>query len=344
MITFAGYPCLDPKDLARAYADAELPPGPWWGRANSYVCPLGEGPGVAHLVMDRESFAKIDQSVTQTLVFDDGTTVAAPGAPGQQATVGTNRTPIKYLKVARGSTEDVTVGTQAAVFFRAEDWRGWVNPYFSSDDEYSNSAFDSTTNYLIDNSTQFVTLSLTSPGVLQTWYAMVADLWRKCFVRRFCAYNFDFNTFKTFPGLPFTPQGVPVRFDYTPIRGTYWHALNDVLTRLGCALRYNPVANTLGIVRLGVPDGTAQAAIADAKRRYAIVARTDRAGHQPDPTIFVLYDKFIEYDYGNGIGATVGGTKRFIRRVGTADPATYQRNAQQAMPALMKDRTLLAVR
>lgn len=87
--------------------------------------------------------------------------------------------------------------------------------------------------------------STTNSGTPWTWSGMFGDLWTLLGAG-------------STPSLPFSPHGTPENFDY---RNTYaWTAICDLMDRLACAVKYNPVTDTFTVVRLGVADSAAAAA------------------------------------------------------------------------------------
>lgn len=340
-ITFGGYLCLDPRDLARAFADNHLPPGLWYGKANSYVCPLGEEAGVANLLMYRDDYAKLDLTGVFSLVFDDGSTAVVDGDPGQQKkVVNTGRQEFKNLKVLRASVEDSPLTGPAFVHVVAEDWRGYLRPALTSSDRFTSNNSGSAFNYLHPNSTQFAPQTLTEitpTGNVYTWHTMLVELWARAYTTTqfltigpdaFGNYSYVyFKYFFAFPGLPFVPQGVPMCFDYTTRKWGAWNAINDVLTRLGCAIKFDPVAEVVTIVRLGVASAAGRAATA-AVPAAAVVARSDAGSSRAVPIVYVAFDKFIDDDFFSA-GESPGsyrGPKRYSAEY-IAPGLTYLPNA-----------------
>jgi len=80
-----------------------------------------------------------------------------------------------------------------------------------------------------------------------TWSEVCEDLWSLLPA----AHAGDY------PGLPFTPNGAPEGLDF--YGGRAWQALGEVLDRIGCAVRYNPFADTFSIVRTSGTDDAADA-------------------------------------------------------------------------------------
>ena len=113
-----------------------------------------------------------------------------------------------------------------------------------------------------------------------TWSEIVSALWSLV----------GTATLGTYPGLPFTPDGTPRDFRF--YGGKALAALGEVLTRIGCDLQYNPIANTYGIVQVGATDATHTAWLAtwDAYRVHDAYPEVSNVGRYP-AAVRVLFRK-----------------------------------------------------
>lgn len=92
----------------------------------------------------------------------------------------------------------------------------------------------------LDLSTGAYITSTENQGLPWTWTLLVGSLWGQI------------SQLGNFPGLPFTPDGVPQDFEFWDVDPLT--ALGVLLKRLGCALVYNPIADTFGIVQVEAAD------------------------------------------------------------------------------------------
>lgn len=223
-VIYNGKPCLDPRSLYREMIDRNLPVDSWFGKANSFVCPLGETPGTGTILLTEKQVTDLSAVTTDAdLEFiDDGT-------------------PVTLKKIVFIGSECVTpadAGNPETVHVcRLADRRHHVAKI------PVNKAY----NLRTDDGTDYHS-GTKNAGTAWTWARMLGNLW---------AMMTDLGSY---PGLGFTPHGTPENFDY--YGSTAWHALCDVLTRLACAVKYDPLLDTFAIVRLGDAYATANTAIA----------------------------------------------------------------------------------
>jgi len=257
--SYQDLPLLDPKSLHKSCIDRTLPTG-WLGKVNMYRCPLGEKPGTGALIMRGDAVAKLDRSKPGKLLFSDG--------------VDTVTFPRIYVTGTECLTPGVADTTTAAFLVSIADFRGvpgiggpyspwsgggvgrynrrWpMGDYFDDTGATSSAAILGTT------------YSTSPPVSAISWDDMVSALWTAARDNLSWPNTSPFSASSPYPGLPFTPEGIPHNFDYTwPVVWTPWAALNHALTRLACALKYDPIADTVSIVRLGAADAIATAAMA----------------------------------------------------------------------------------
>jgi hypothetical protein len=82
IVTFGGYPCLDPERLRGECADRNMPTD-WYGTVNRFDGLLGERPGRGAVLLTTEDADRLDPKTDHVLTFDDGTNpaVATGGRP-----------------------------------------------------------------------------------------------------------------------------------------------------------------------------------------------------------------------------------------------------------------------
>lgn len=240
--TLGSRPLLDPAHLFRDCRDRSLPTAPWHGLANSFRCPLGRGPGTGAVLMlarDVGGDRPLDLAKPHDLTFTDGA--------GRAVT-------FRGLTVTRA--ERVVSGWDDAaalpVLVRLADRRHHL----------ARVPVHKAYNLRGDSGYLSPTLKL---GVAWTWQEMVEDLW-DLLVTAFPDLPAAINM-----ALPFAPHGTPEGFDF--YGGSAWEAINSVLDRLACALKYDPTvdpkaagAKPWTIVRLGADDPAAARTLADWSR------------------------------------------------------------------------------
>ncbi len=218
-VTFNGLPCIDPLELREhcLEADPPLPLGPWWGKANSFRCPLGPEPGRGWLLMRKE--------VVDTLVD------ALPGFWDAVFDDGEKKVTIKSLSIIR---------TQCAA-------PGWIGdkdaPHLVELVDARHylqwKMIDAGYNLREYPGTAYLAPTLNS-AVAWTWAEMAAAVWATALPAL------------PFPGLPFVPDPSPDGFAFWA--QSAWAAFNHITTRLACAVRFDPtvaIANAYSVIQLG---------------------------------------------------------------------------------------------
>lgn len=227
--TIGGQNCLDPGVLYE-HATAEGLPLNFWGRANSYSCPLGSAAGVAWFLLLRRQLDKIAQEsfVSATfrsargditipkLLFVRATCIAKgpedrdPNAP-YLAQYLDKRHVLRMSTV--GAASSPAGSGQYNVRYPWPPGATGVDKYFSE--------------------------SLNA-GSLWTWQTLLNNLW---------AMLPSGAAPGTAPTLPYTPDGTPEGFRFQGV--SVWDAIETVLAKINCAVRYNPIADSFSYVRLG---------------------------------------------------------------------------------------------
>lgn len=274
-VTFAGKSCLDPALLHRECLDRGLPVEPWFGRANSFRCPLGPDSGVGWVLMRRQDVDALPPrlgiatpSNYTPLVFDDGT----------------NKVPLPAVQWvgARCVTPGYKSDPDSAFLVELCDPRKWMGQ------DRTLGVGNNGINLRLDNGEKY-------PATRSdmSWSAAASGIWSGAFLMH--QYNPFYNN-NIFPGLPFTPQGVPESFIYRQDSGwPSWKALTHFLDRLGCRLRYDPIADKFGIVRIGMADSAADSAVAAIAS--SLLWSDYPAGYVPplETNIWVLFESMEEY-------------------------------------------------
>lgn len=255
-ILYNSKPCLDPRSLYRELIDRNLPVDTWFGKANSFICPLGESPGTGTILLTERQVNELSGVTSDaSLEFID------------------SGTPVTLQKIVFIHSECVTPtddGNLDAVHVCHLADRRWHLAKVPINKAY---------NLRMEDGTDYETATKNA-GTAWTWTQMVSDIWTDAGLT-------------SYPGLPFTPHGTPENFDFY---GSFaWYALNHVLTRLACAVKYNPITDAFSIIRLGSNTSTQSAAITALERdtgqwvwdEYPVAAV--RAG-QPEK-IRVLFEK-----------------------------------------------------
>lgn len=231
-ITFAGQACLDLVELRQQCLDRGLSLE-WFGLPNSFACPLGTAPGEGWVMLSGTALAAIDPGLTFGGLYDLTFRTDLVEGPGPQSVTLRNLVVLGADCVTPGASSQ----DEAAYLVRLAD-RRHLSGRTSVDAAY-NERHVLTAAYLP---------ATTNGGIAWSWDQVLADLWAQ--VGKLGAY----------PGLPFSPDGLPEDLEFWQVPGL--QAIGDVLGRLGCELRYDPLADAFGIVRPGAADPSADAALA----------------------------------------------------------------------------------
>ncbi len=237
-VLFGERPCVDPAALYRACLDATPPlPTDWAGQANRFAVPLGRGPGAGAVILTRADLDALDLDADHTLSFRDDRT---PNRPIDLRRI----TLLRSRCLTPGHRDDA----RAVYLCELVDRRHFL-AQVPCDAAYNVRDADGT-DYLG---------ATTNGGDPWTWAEVVEDLW-------------DLLDAGDVPDLPFTPDGTPENLRYHA--GWAWEAINDVLDRIACAVRYDAVEDAFTFVRLG------DTAAAGATALTAALATHDRAGRR----------------------------------------------------------------
>ncbi len=206
-------PCVDPDLLRKQFGSAlDLLDG-----CNSYTCPLGESHGLAHVLMHKADFDRLNESDYVTLTVRDGY--------GRTVTV-------PYLTVIGSAAAYQTDSTRRAnavvrVTLADRRWRWKLVPVGRT--------------YNYRNSAGAFTTASQNGGVDWTWATMLADLWSKLTT----VYP-DAGTAPTFPT---APAGAPEGFNFTG--WNVWRALNRVCHAAGYVVKFDGTTARVTVVDPG---------------------------------------------------------------------------------------------
>lgn len=208
-------------------------------RANGYWCPVGEQPGVAWVYALDQDLAGLDLSGPLLLTLTAGKTatiprlyldtaiVATKGAPGDGRRVRALRlVDVRHL-LAKFSTCNLSFNVRCPA------------PPTSSTDG--------------SDPQEFYAASLNA-GAVHSWDSAARAIWN----------TLPSGLVNAYPGLPFTPNGVPQNIRYNGVSA--WRALHDLLGRLNCTTAYDPQADRFAIVE----QGAAQPGLAAAQALYPL--------------------------------------------------------------------------
>lgn len=224
--TLGGYPCLDPVTELAAATSLGQPTEPWWREANCFLCPLGPGPGRGMALMAWEHLSRLDREASHDMVFAGGDT----------------RVALRNLVIGNAYAAACGARGDSAGTF-------WVEVFDRRALALAAPPVDKAYNVLSADGTDYESATKNG-GSAWTWAEMVGDIW---------ATN---GLLDAFPGLPFTPDGTPEGFVFWGVPS--YDALMQVLDRIGCALKLDPLTDTYSIVRISVDDEGTEAALARA--------------------------------------------------------------------------------
>lgn len=207
-------------------------PVDWVGKANLFRVPMGRGPGTGGILLTDFQLSSLNLAVDHTLTFLDSS--------------GNSRT-LRKITILRGRvlTPGGPENDNCTFLCEVADRRHFL----------AKIPVDKAFNIPAADGLSYLASSLNG-GAAWTWQTMVSNL---CTTLGLSALT-----------LPFTPHGVPENFLFW---GSFaWEALNQVLDRLACTIRYDIEADTFSIIRRG--DTTTSTAIVAAQ--YTAALKTAR--------------------------------------------------------------------
>ncbi|HMP07290.1 MAG TPA: hypothetical protein PJ982_13135 [Lacipirellulaceae bacterium] len=226
--------CLSPTEIID-YCQKQGLPTDWAGLPNRVMCSLGPKPGRTWVLMKRGDLESFDYEDLLTLRISDG--------GGTPDIVIFNQVFIRARCVTPGQAND----PEAAMLVELRDIRHLAcNEYYGRPimRSYNVRAPSGVTN---GDATSYYESTL-SDGQPWAWGEMLSQIWWEL-----TAGDLE-DIFGDVPLLPFAPDGIPEGFVFQGVSA--WMAYNEILRRLGCAIRLDPTreADQLSIVRIGDED------------------------------------------------------------------------------------------
>ena len=213
-VALDGFPCLLPDVLAAQCAELNLPTSPWLGFANRYVSPVGFRPGYAHILLTRKSISGLSATGKYSLEF-----TADPSQGQFQSRTSKNMRVVGTpICVSPGVRNDEDAAFFVELADRRMDCVGVCSKRY---------------NWRINADSTLETAS-TNSGTAWTWTTLLTDLWDSV------------GNLGTWPGLPWTPTGVPEQIDGMGCRAV--DLLEDLLLLHGMGGKYDDVLDTFDII------------------------------------------------------------------------------------------------
>lgn len=230
-ITFGGFPVVRAEDVAARVANGQLQMRTIGRKlplelANSYHCPLGKEIGRGWLFMLRDDVRKLSASTYYDLQFrSDRTRVSFPTlyfVRSYRVTTGNSADPdsLHLVEIADKRWQASKSSIQKSYNIR---------PIYSSDHDYIAS-----------------TLRDDDPEDPYTWREIAESIWNQVGSGLLGVWA---NSLWPGGG-SYVPDGTPENIQYHGCSA--WEALNDFVSRVGCAVRYNPLTDAFSIIQLGV--------------------------------------------------------------------------------------------
>lgn len=237
-VTYDGKPCLNPWTLYQECQKHGLPTSSFWGKANSYCCPLGPAVGRGWLLMSRKQIDEIDKTIAHPLYFRSGDkSVTFPSI---------------YFKRAICITPGADNSVKQAYLVEVVDRRAMAK--WSTIDQAYN---------IMDPTATASSVSCHWPtrneGVLWTWQTLFTELFEQA---KLTKTGSD-------PDSATIPEAVvssavafrPLNWRFHGVSA--YDSLCTVLEAVGFTLRYDPIKDQFGIVEYGSP-GAAEGSSIDA--------------------------------------------------------------------------------
>jgi hypothetical protein len=219
-----GIRALDPKPIYDYSVRRGLPTAHWLGQANVFTNSLGGAPATGKLLLSLDAIQQLDVGDG-----DASHQLQILGAHGETPITIASVYIIGHCEVCSPGAEEDEV---SAYVVEVADRR--FHEYHRGEPHTKAYNFRNDAGAYIDDTTQ------DGAGTAWTWAQIMTDLWP--------------SSLGTAPSLPFTPHGTP--------EGLWFYHLNPLqavdyfLTRIACALKYDPVGNTFTIERLGLTTAT----------------------------------------------------------------------------------------
>ncbi|GAA4442072.1 hypothetical protein [Bremerella cremea] len=214
-VTLDDLPCLLP-DEAIYPAAARL--------ANSYRCPVGPEAGQAFLLMTRDDVDSLTKDAAVTLAWQ----IVDKSGPSPVTTTH-NFTGLYFVqatRLLRGADAD----PNATMLVELRDVRHLLKLTSVGVAQYNLRGTCLATTFLPESR---------NSGSDWTWASMLEDLWSKL----------PASLAGTAPTLPFTPHGTPEGWKFVGV--SVWEAIDQVLTKLGCTIAFDPRDASFTFVEVG---------------------------------------------------------------------------------------------
>lgn len=273
--------CLDPGELCAWTLQQGLPLD-FWQRANSYACPLGTLPGRAWILLDREDLNGLDREALHNLTV----------------TVDQVETTFKSLLIVKATNMSAGIDDdpQAAYLVEMVDVRHVLS--MSTIGAQYNVACPAPPDDGTLPSHHYV--ETLNAGAMWTWQTMLGNIWS----------YLPAGLAGAAPTLPYSPHYVPDSFRFLGVSA--WEALRLVLSKIGCALRYDPLAGTFSIIRLGETQAGLSSTEQSLNKLYDYEPLESDAARLPE-TIRVFFPKIDKHH----------GTERDTPRTGNWSQPPY---------------------
>lgn len=266
--TLNDQPLLDPGELYPQSREQGLPLD-FWGHANSYHCPRGKEAGRAWVLLTRATLNGISETADLRLKFR---------SPQGEIT-------FPRLRFVRGtcmSAGPTASDVAAAYLLELADKRHWL-AMTTVVKQYNIRcpAPPAVTGVELYHSESL------NAGALWTWATLVSDLWA------LLPASLRGST----PSLPYTPDGTPEGFRFIGV--SVWDAIHQVLEKIACTTVYDPVDDTISIVRATATQTNLTAEINDlVDRKLDDLSPLDADSAFVPATIKVLFHKLYKH-YGS---------------------------------------------
>lgn len=264
--TLSGKKLLDPAE-ALQWAAHNSTPRDFWLTANSYSCGLGREPGRAYVLLTRRDAAALDANGLHTLTWVDGNAT----------------TTFSGLILLRADSMSLSDSDPDACYLvqlldKRASLRGAINAQYNV--RVPAGPRQTAAEYYYPESL--------NGGATWTWQQMLDDIWS----------NLPAAVAGASPALPYSPDGIPEQFRFIGVDALDSYCA--VLAKLGCDLKYDPVAGTFGLVQVGAAQaGLAVAEAALARRRVYDYDTIDANRADKPATIRVFFHKRAEDGHGS---------------------------------------------
>ena len=265
--TLGGKKLCDPAVLFEG-VNRNRAPRDFWQLANSYTNPLGKEPGRAYVLLSRRDVAALGRNALHSLVW---TTEAG-------ATTFVNLAIVRATCMTLSHAND----PDSTYLVELTDCRAQLKL----------SAINSQYNVRVPAGPRATTAEYYYPDSLDAgdrwrWQQMLDDIWGN--LPAIAGVS---------PTLPYSPNGRPEGFRFIGVSA--WDAFHEVLFKIGCALRYNPLTGAFSMVQVGQTQAglaASEAALIATNRVYTYDVL---AGNRPDcpATIRVFFHKRAEDGHG----------------------------------------------